>query len=138
MTNWTEEEFRALQRRQQAPAAKRSKYGAVKTTIDGITFDSKREASRYQELQHLLSAGKIFRLELQPVYRLCVFWPEWKAREPIMIGHYVADFRYCNAAGCLCAWGCTIEDVKGMKTPLYRWKRKHVEAQYGVQIREIR
>jgi hypothetical protein len=27
--------------------------------------------------------------------------------------------------------------VKGFKTPLYRWKKKHVEAQYGITIREV-
>lgn len=30
-----------------------------------------------------------------------------------------------------------VEDVKGFKTPLYKWKKKHVEAQYGITIREI-
>ncbi|MDD3747626.1 MAG: DUF1064 domain-containing protein, partial [Anaerostipes sp.] len=43
-----------------------SKYGARKTVIDGITFDSKREAKRYQELKLLEQAGEISYLELQP------------------------------------------------------------------------
>ncbi len=115
----------------------RSKYGAVKTTVDGITFDSKKEAARYIELKALEAAGKIFNLQLQPRYRLCAWTiqPLGLACVP-SLGDYVADFRYCNVKGCICAWGCQVEDVKGMKTPLYRWKKKHVEAQYGIVIRE--
>jgi hypothetical protein len=30
-----------------------------------------------------------------------------------------------------------VEDVKGMRTPMYRWKKKHVEAQYGITITEV-
>jgi Protein of unknown function (DUF1064) len=116
---------------------RRSKYGARRTTVDGITFASQREAARYRELKLLVLARKIFRLILQPRYRLVAFAPAWREREAIELGHYVADFRYCNHAGCLCAWGCTVEDVKGFKTPLYRWKKKHVEAQYGIQVREV-
>jgi hypothetical protein len=44
---------------------KKSKYGAVKTEVDGIMFDSKREASRYQELRLLEQAGEITNLRLQ-------------------------------------------------------------------------
>ena len=119
---------------------RKSKYGAVKETVDGITFHSRKEANRYRELKLLEKAGEIYRLQLQPRYRLCPFWPEWKTStaEPVPeIGHYVADFRYCTTERCICAWGCVVEDVKGMKTPLYRWKKKHVEAQYGIEIREV-
>lgn len=111
----------------------RSKYGAVKTTIDGIVFASKKEAARYQELRLLEKAGEIRELELQPRFPLLV--PSrgrggpWDREH---IGDYVADFRYREGPRGL----LRIEDVKGMKTPLYRWKKKHVEAQYGVVIRE--
>lgn len=44
---------------------KKSKYGAVKTEIDGIVFDSKHEAKRYQELWLLEQAGEITNLRLQ-------------------------------------------------------------------------
>ena len=52
-----------------------------------------------------------------------------------MLGDWIADFVYeeLQQPG---AWIAVAEDVKGMKTPLYRWKKKHVEAQYGIQIRE--
>lgn len=49
---------------------KKSKYGAVKTEVDGIKFDSKREASRYQELRLLEQAGEITNLLLQVPFEL--------------------------------------------------------------------
>ncbi|WP_416330384.1 DUF1064 domain-containing protein, partial [[Clostridium] innocuum] len=49
---------------------KKSKYGAVKTEVDGIMFDSKREASRYQELRLLEQAGEITNLRLQVPFEL--------------------------------------------------------------------
>jgi hypothetical protein len=52
--------------------ARRNKYGATKTTIDGITFDSKKEAQRYCELRLLQKAGEITHLELQPAFRLAI------------------------------------------------------------------
>lgn len=114
-----------------------SKYLAKPTTVDGIRFHSMKEAARYRELKLLEKAGKIFGLQLQPRFRLCA-WSVKPGQEALeALGHYVADFRYCNVKHCVCAWGCTVEDVKGFKTPLYRWKKKHVEAQYGIQIREV-
>lgn len=35
------------------------KYNAKKTAVDGITFDSKREAKRFEELKELEAAGVI-------------------------------------------------------------------------------
>lgn len=138
MSGWTEADVHAVmaRRRPTMPQNRRSKYGATPTMVDGIRFHSAKEAHRYGELRLLLRAGTIFRLELQPVYRLCAWRPAFKG-EPILIGHYVADFRYCYRADCVCAWGCVIEDVKGMKTPLYTWKKKHVEAQYNITIHEL-
>jgi len=102
----------------------RNKYRAVKTEVDGITFDSKREAARYMELVLLERAGEISHLELQPSF-VCM-----------VNGHkictYKADFRYFSASNSI------VEDVKGMKTPVYRLKKKLVEALYpGVKIQEI-
>lgn len=109
-----------------------SKYG-VRTdaagkrerTCDGILFASKREMARYRELKLLEKAGEIFELELQRRFLL-------KVGEHT-IGSYVADFWYCTKEG---QW--ITEDVKGMQTPLYKWKAKHMTAQYGIAIRVIR
>lgn len=111
-----------------------SKYRAVATHFDGIRFASKREADRYFQLKMLEKAGEISGLELQPVYELTV---ETYAGDEI-IGRYRADFRYFVRDRKTGRIGdSVVEDAKGFKTPLYRWKKKHVEAQYGIEIREV-
>lgn len=121
-------------------ASKRSKYGAQPTTVDGIRFDSKKEATRYGELKLLEAAGEIWDLALQPKFPLLVPSTSgqlMRAAEAIAqggsfrLGEYRGDFLYWDKSGKV------VEDVKGFKTPLYRWKKKHVEAQYGIEIREI-
>ncbi len=107
----------------------RSKYNAVKTTVDGVTFDSKAEARRYSELKLMEKASDIQGLELQPIFDLLA---SDGVHRPVYLGKYVADFRYYRGMEEI------VEDVKGFKTPLYRWKKKHVEAQYGLTIKEIR
>ena len=47
-----------------------NKYRNIKTEVDGIKFDSKREAQRYQELKLLEKGGVISNLELQPKFEL--------------------------------------------------------------------
>ena len=106
---------------------RRSKYRAIPTVIDGIRFASKAEAKRYQELRLLERAGEITALELQPRYPI----HSHRTGERVMV--YVADFRYL-AKG---ARVTTVEDVKGVKTPVYRLKKKFAEAEYGIQIQEI-
>lgn len=49
---------------------KYNKYGNIKTVIDGIKFDSKRESERYLELKLLEKAGEISDLKLQPRFIL--------------------------------------------------------------------
>lgn len=109
----------------------RSKYGAIRTTINGITFASKAEASRYSELQILLKSGEITDLKLQPRYPL-VFTPR-KGAEPVNVGTYVGDFWYRKRNG-----AAVTEDVKGVLTPVYRLKKKIVESIYGITIVEVR
>lgn len=95
-----------------------TKYRAIKTELDGITFDSKREAARYAELKMMQHHGVIDRLELQPVYEISI-----NGRK---VCKYIADFRYfCRARN---RW--VTEDVKGVQTPVFRLKKKLIEAQY--------
>lgn len=109
-----------------------SKYKAKPTVVDGIRFASQKEARRYGELKVLERIGAIVSLVLQPEYTLnvrCHVGPGVDSE----IGVYKSDFAYVD-----CAHGqIVVEDVKGFKTPLYRWKKKHVEAQYGIRIVEI-
>lgn len=95
-----------------------TKYRAVKTMIDNITFDSKREAARYCELKLLFRAGKIQQLELQPEYEIVIH------------KKYRADFRYYENGELI------VEDVKGIRTREYISKRKAMREQHKIQIRE--
>lgn len=102
-----------------------SKYKARKTTIDGITFDSKKEAGRYQELKLLERAGAIKDLALQPRFLLQdKFKYQGKTERKI---EYVADFKYLDTK----TGKVMVEDVKGFKTDVYKLKRKIFLKQYG-------
>lgn len=104
---------------------KKSKYGAVKTEVDGIKFDSKHEALRYQELRLLEQAGEITNLRLQVPFELI---PKSKYGMPI---RYIADFTYNDLNGQL-----IVEDAKGVKTPVYRLKRRMMAEIYNIEIKE--
>ena len=112
------------------PGTRANKYHARRTTVDGHPFDSAKEASRYAALKLLHQAGHITALELQPTFPL---WVLGASGHPVHVGAYLADFRY---------WDGTkevVEDVKSpiTATPLYRLKKKMVEAIYGITIIEI-
>ena len=101
-----------------------SKYNAIKTIVDGITFDSKHEAERYRELRMLELCGKISSLELQPRFDVIV--------NGIKVCRYYADFRYIDGDGAI-----VVEDAKGVKTAVYRLKKRLVKAIYGIDIVEV-
>lgn len=106
----------------------RSKYHAKKTVVDGITFDSKREADRYLVLKSMEEDGTIEDLRRQVRYELVpAFDVDGRHYRPVF---YVADFVYVEDGKEV------IEDVKGMKTDVYRLKRKLVAYRYGMNIRE--
>lgn len=101
-----------------------SKYNAIKTTVDNITFDSRAEAQRYQVLKIIERAGEIKELKLQPRFPVVINGKK--------ICDYVADFQYIEN-------GVTVvEDVKGVKTPVYQLKKKLVKALYGLDILETK
>ena len=100
-----------------------SKYGAIKTEVDGFVFASKREAHRYSELKLAERNGDISNLELQPKFPLIVNGKK--------VATYIADFRYKERGEVV------IEDAKGFRTAIYRLKKKIVEAQYGIEIVEV-
>lgn len=113
-----------------AVTRRRSKYGAVSCVVDGITFASQREARRYRQLKLLERAHKIEGLELQPRFALTV--------KGVKIGEYRADFRY-HQCGDVVPFAVVdvVEDAKGVRTPLYRWKRKHLLAEHGIEVIEV-
>lgn len=101
-----------------------NKYRNKPTEVDGHRFDSQKEAHRYKVLKVLVASGAIADLELQPRFPL-------HAYGGTRVGTYVADFRYRMGQVVV------VEDVKGMKTQLYKWKKKHFEAEYDQTIIEI-
>ncbi|HEY8343356.1 MAG TPA: DUF1064 domain-containing protein [Calditerricola sp.] len=104
--------------------ARRHKYGAKPTEVDGIRFASKAEASFYTQLKQLERAGQIRNLELQPEYPIEVNGKH--------ICVYRADFRFFENGE------RKVIDVKGVRTPEYRLKKKLVEALYpGTKIIEV-
>ena len=106
-----------------------SKYHAEKTTVDGITFDSKAEAKRWQTLCMLEKAGQISNIKRQVAYQLAPgvkLLGETRNRPAI---RYVADFAYLDK------WGReVVEDVKGMDTPMSRLKRHLMATTLGVFV----
>lgn len=109
--------------------SKKSKYHAQKTVLDGIKFDSKKEANRYAELKLLERAGKIRDLQRQVRVELV---PPFNCDGKHFRGiYYVVDFTYTDSDGSD-VW----EDVKGMKTPVYLLKRKLVAYRYQKIIKE--
>ena len=126
--------------------AKTNKYNAKKVSVDGIEFDSKKEARRYQELLLLQKAGEIHMLERQKVYELLP-----AQRGPDTVGkrggvikgklleravEYVADFVYTDKNG-----KTVVEDVKGLREggayAVFVLKRKLMLYRYGIKIIEV-
>lgn len=107
-----------------------TKYNAKKTEIDGILFDSKREAARYVELKEQEKLGFITGLERQVKFELI---PAQKRPDGTTERgcYYYADFCYWRNGKYV------VEDVKGYDTETYRIKRK-LMLQKGYYITEIR
>lgn len=102
---------------------KRSKYGNIKTVIDGITFDSRREADYYCELKMLKKAKEIKDFSLQPKYEL---QPKFKKNGTSHRAiNYIADFVILRNDGVL-----EVVDIKGMETDVFKIKRKMFEYMY--------
>ena len=109
-----------------------SKYNSKKTIIDGITFDSKKEARRYVELKKKAENGEISDLRLQVPFELVPSFTieiDGKKRKRRSI-RYIADFVYYENGQKV------VEDVKGRKTDIYKIKKKLFEYKYKVTIKE--
>jgi hypothetical protein len=105
----------------------KSKYRAVRTKIDGIAFDSKKEARRYLELKLLEKAHQIENLQCQ--VRFPIVKKSKYGKELV----YVADFTYLEDGKLV------VEDTKSSitkKNPVYRLKRRLMQEVHGITIRE--
>lgn len=106
-----------------------NKYRNHKTTIDGITFDSKKEAQRYLALKEMQENGEICDLKRQVEW---VLIPSQKtSTETLRPVKYRADFTYYKDGKLI------VEDVKGVKTPEYKIKRKLMYEKHGIEVVEI-
>lgn len=122
---------------------RRSKYKAVKVVVDGIKFDSKKEAKRYEQLKEREKKGEIKDLRLQVLYELIPSQREedyvdekGKLKKGKVIERpcvYKADFVYYDNE----KQEEIVEDTKGFKTPEYIIKRKLMLYLLGIKITEI-
>jgi hypothetical protein len=108
-----------------------SKYQAQRTVADGLTFASKREASRYHMLVLLQKQGLISGLQMQVKFELAPGCHLNGRRKPPV--RYFADFVYTD-----CVKGSRIvEDAKGVSTPLYRLKKHLMKTVHGIEVTEV-
>lgn len=128
---------------------KAGKYRNQKTKVDGITFDSQKEARRFIELRSLLKAGRIRNLKLQPQFTIQESYvtPEGERVRAI---RYVADFSYEVAVHTgaqdgkgnlkpVTYWNLAVEDVKSQatRTAQYKLKKKMMLERLGIAIEEV-
>jgi hypothetical protein len=126
------------------------KYGNRKVVVDGIEFDSRKEATRYWELKLLQRAGQISGLELQKEFELIPAqyetYPRYgKTGKRLQDGKrcieksctYKADFAYMKDGQLV------VEDTKGYRDPAsagyakFVIKRKLLLWRYGIKIIEV-
>ena len=117
------------------PPEKRQKYGnrkARRIMPNGKerTFDSEREARRYEELMLLLRAGRIQNLRLQQDFTLAEAFVK-PSGEAVRAVRYKADFTYYRDGIFV------VEDVKGVRTRVYINKRKAMYEKYGIEVTEV-
>ena len=116
MEHWSVEDYKEYNNK----ASKKTKYRANKTSVDGHTFDSKKEAEYHCNLKMRLQAHDIKGFCLQPIFMLAQGLK------------YKADFIIFNNDNTT-----EVIDVKGYKTKEYIVKKKVFEEKYDLKITEI-
>lgn len=118
----TTEEYKAM-----APKRRgRSKYNAQAVILeDGLRFDSKKEAARWNQLVLLERAGVIQGLRRQVPFVLIDKSAHGRAIK------YVADFSYMQDGVEI------VEDAKGYRTEVYKLKRRMMAERYGIIVKEV-
>ena len=121
-----------------------SKFHSKKITVDGITFDSKKEYRRYCELALIEKAGQIQNLELQKVFELIPAQYETFERYGKK-GNRLKDGKSCIEKACVYKADfvytengkIVVEDTKGFRTKDYIIKRKLMLYIHGIRIKEV-
>lgn len=111
-----------------------SKYSSRKITVDGESFDSRKEFRRYQELKLLSRAGEISNLQRQVRFKLMPAQRDKNGKVIERQCDYVADFVYYERTKD--GVTLTVEDTKGFRTKDYIIKRKLMLYIYGIRIKE--
>ena len=117
-TIMTTEQFKAIKK------PKKSKYKSVKCEHLGVKLDSLKEKRQYIKYLHQQSIGEILSIKLQPRFDIII--------NGKFCGFYKADFEIE-----LPDKSIQIIDVKGMKTIVYKLKKKIIEAMYNIKIIEL-
>jgi ethanolamine ammonia-lyase small subunit len=113
---------------------KQAKYRSKKVVQDGITFDSKKEARRWVELEMMQAEGQISELRRQVPFVLA---PAVKLDGEVRTKpalRYMSDFTYV-LDGVL-----VVEDTKSAPTrklPAYRMKKHLMATVHGIHIKEV-
>ena len=109
---------------------KQSKYHNKKCMYKGMKFDSHKEMAYYIKLELLENKGLIHDLKRQVPFVLL---------ETIRIGDttfrktkYIADFTYYDKDN-----KYHVVDTKGVKTDVYKLKKKLMAWKYGIEIEEV-
>lgn len=110
-----------------------NKYGAQKTTFQGMEFDSKKEAERFAQLRYMQMGKLISGLECQVKFELIPNQKDENGKVIERAVNYIADFVYTD----LKTGEQIVEDTKGAKTKDYIIKRKLMLHKYGIRIREV-
>jgi hypothetical protein len=106
-------------------SADHNKYRAVKTTVAGQTYDSRKEAEYCQGLKYLERAGEIRDLKLQVPFEIFI--------NEQLICKYIADATYYEVSD----GSYHVVDVKGYRTKEFRLKKKLMKAVFNITVEEV-
>lgn len=110
-----------------------NKYGNRKITTSDGTFDSLREFRRWQELKLLERAGQIYDLRRQVPFLIVPKQLDKNGKLVFREVKYIADFAYREKGSAT----LTVEDAKGVRTEVYKLKKKLLYYRYQLKIKEI-
>ena len=109
----------------------RNKYQAKRCEKDGYKFDSKAEMRRYEQLQLMQRAGKIWGLIVKPKHRY-----EFVVNG-VTVGHFRPDFEYTEPDE-VGEPRLITEDVKGYAARDWSMRKRLFLALYGREVREVK
>lgn len=104
------------------------KYGNTLTSYKGRVFHSKKEAEHAARLDLLRHAKKAEERVVRVEYQVPISLDIGK----VHVANYIADFVVYYADG-----RKQVQDVKGFRTDIYKFKKKMVWALHGIEIVEI-